>query len=131
MQGALDAPDPAKGVLAITRHPVMWGVALWALAHLTSQPNIRGLLFFGSLALVALVGSWLQQWRKAQLLGEKWRRFEDASSFWPFAALLAGRARLRPADIGMRTLIIALILWSAMLHFHSTLIGIPALPQLL
>jgi uncharacterized membrane protein len=126
-----DAPPTAKGVLAITRHPVMWGVALWALAHLANQPNMRGLLFFGALAFVALFGSWLQQRRKAKLLGETWRRFEEASSFWPFAALLAGRARLHPADIGMRTLIIALILWSATLYFHGALIGAPALPQLL
>jgi uncharacterized membrane protein len=131
MEDVLDDPDPAKGVLTITRHPVMWGVALWASAHLISQPNMRGLLFFGAFALTALAGSWLQQRRKARLLGEKWRRFEEATSFWPFAAILAGRARLRAADIGMRTVVIALALWSAMLHFHSTLIGVPALPQLL
>lgn len=130
-QAALDAPAPARGVLAITRHPVMWGVALWAAAHLASQPNLRGLLFFGGLGAVALGGSWLQQERKARSLGDRWARFEAATSFWPFAAIVAGRARLRLADFSLKTVIAALIVWLAFLLLHEPLIGVPALPQLL
>jgi uncharacterized membrane protein len=130
MEGALDAGNPAKGVLAITRHPVMWGIALWAAAHLASQSNLRGLLFFGGLGANALFGSWLQQQRKARQLGERWLRFQAVTSFWPFAAIIAGRARLRLSDIGPWTPIIALILWLAMVYFHNSLIGVPSMPQL-
>jgi uncharacterized membrane protein len=129
-QGVPDQPNPAIGMLAVTRHPVMWGVALWAIAHLTSQPNLRGVLFFGTFAAVALAGSRLQERRKAKQLGEKWRRFENATSFVPFAAIIAGRARFSAAEIGLKTPVIALVLWSAMLYLHGTLIGVPALPQL-
>jgi uncharacterized membrane protein len=31
-EGALDRPDPVWGVLRITRHPFLWGVAIWAAA---------------------------------------------------------------------------------------------------
>ena len=29
-------PDIARGMVRITRHPFLWGVALWALVHLIS-----------------------------------------------------------------------------------------------
>jgi uncharacterized membrane protein len=34
---SLDQAQPVRGMLRVTRHPFMWGVALWALAHLV--PN--------------------------------------------------------------------------------------------
>lgn len=129
--GVLDEANPVRGVLAITRHPMMWGISLWAAAHLISQPNLRALAFFGAFLATALFGAWLQQRRKAAQLGDKWRRFEAQTSFVPFAAIAAGRARLSVAGIGLKTFVIALILWLAMLHFHKLVIGVPALPQLL
>ena len=61
---ALRTPQVADGIFAITRHPVMWGVAIWAVTHMISQATWRGFAFFGSLAATALIGSWLQQNRK-------------------------------------------------------------------
>ncbi len=34
MTAALDQAEPARGVLRVTRHPLMWGVALWAASHI-------------------------------------------------------------------------------------------------
>ncbi len=50
-------PDatPATGVIRITRHPFMWGIALWALVHLVANGDVASVLFFGSLAVLALV----------------------------------------------------------------------------
>lgn len=129
-QAILDTPNPVQGVLAITRHPVMWGVTLWAAAHLISQPNLRGLLFFGTFISVAQFGSWLQQRRKAAQLGDKWGRFEEGTSFVPFVAIASGRARLNASSIGLRAFLIALIMWLIVLYFHQLVIGVPAMPQL-
>ena len=30
----LKSEDPARGIIRITRHPIMWGVMLWAAAHI-------------------------------------------------------------------------------------------------
>lgn len=129
-QNILEDDKPVRGVTAITRHPMMWGVSLWAAAHLISQPNLRGLLFFGTFLATALFGARLQEKRKEMQLGDKWRRYEAMTSFVPFAAIAAGRARLSLPEIGAKPFIIALILWMAALHFHKLVMGVSALPQL-
>lgn len=126
----LDRPGVAGGIFAITRHPIMWGIAIWAIAHLISRPDLRGLLFFGALAMVALFGSRSQEQRKAAEYGESWRRFAAQTSFFPFAALASGRARLDWARIGWRRLAIAAALWLAFLLLHRWLFGGAALPGL-
>jgi uncharacterized membrane protein len=123
----LDNPKVAGGVFAITRHPVMWGAAIWAITHMISQATLRGFLFFGAFAATALIGSWLQQKRKrASLPG--WSAFEAKTSFIPFAAILEGRAKLSLREIGWWRIAIAVILWAAILHFHAGLFGAPPLP---
>ena len=32
--GLLKSEDPARGMIRITRHPLMWGIMLWAASHL-------------------------------------------------------------------------------------------------
>ncbi|MGK3871081.1 NnrU family protein, partial [Enterococcus faecium] len=36
------APTP-RGVFTITRHPMMWAFALWALCHIAIMPNAANL----------------------------------------------------------------------------------------
>ncbi|MDZ7621641.1 MAG: NnrU family protein [Candidatus Competibacteraceae bacterium] len=93
MTDALDRSEPASGVLRITRHPVMWGVGLWALVHILANGDLASLLFFGALLLTALGGSWHLDRRMAKAEGERWQHFAAVTSFLPFAALLAGRQR--------------------------------------
>jgi len=37
----------AQGIVTVARHPFMWGVALWALAHLAPDGGLAGFLFGG------------------------------------------------------------------------------------
>jgi uncharacterized membrane protein len=32
--GSLRREDPARGIIRVTRHPVMWAIMLWAFAHI-------------------------------------------------------------------------------------------------
>jgi uncharacterized membrane protein len=124
----LDRRDAAGGVFAITRHPLMWAVAIWAIAHMLSQATARGFLFFGAFAATALVGAWLQEMRKRRALGGPWAAFEKKTSFIPFAAILQGRARLSLQTIGWWRLAIAILLWLAILAVHAWLFGVRPLP---
>ena len=61
---ALPAPNAAaaaqgapRGVYAITRHPMMWGFALWALAHALVVPTAAQFVLSGTIAFLALAGS--------------------------------------------------------------------------
>ena len=49
--------DPAPGILKVTRHPMMWAFGLWALAHIAANGDLRSLLLFGSMAVLALYGT--------------------------------------------------------------------------
>lgn len=121
--------DPsAPGVLAITRHPTMWGIALWAIGHLLVNGHGAALIFFGGLALLALVGPVFQERRKRAKLGEDWDRFVAVTSHVPFAAILAGRARLKLAGADWIRVAVAAILFAGLLAFHEALFGISPFP---
>lgn len=127
-EDALKTSEPWAGVFAITRHPLMWGIALWASLHLLNRPDMVSLLFFGTLALLAVGGSRLQENRKRKELGAAWKAFEKQTSFVPFAGIIDGSARLRLADIGGWRLAAATVLWAIMLTLHGRILGVPALP---
>jgi uncharacterized membrane protein len=92
----LRRPDLAPGAItAVTRHPVLWGFALWAGSHLVPNGDMRSLLLFGSLLAFALLGMVMTDRRARLRLGEHWPTIAGSSSFLPFAAALAGRTRLR------------------------------------
>ncbi len=122
--GALSREDAGTGIFAITRHPIMWGIGLWALAHLVSQANLRGLLFFGSLGLLAIGGAWLQDRRKAAEGGPDWSAFAAKTSFVPFQAIIQGRNRISLSRLPYRLLIAATLSWAAVLHAHQWLFGV-------
>ena len=116
MAAALDQPEPARGALRVTRHPVMWGVGLWAAVHILANGDLASLLFFGGFLLTALGGAWHLDRRLFTTQGERWRRFVASTSFVPFAALLRGQQRWvwaewrRPVAWGLGVFLVLLLL---------------------
>jgi uncharacterized membrane protein len=120
----LDEPEPVRGMLRVTRHPFMWGVALWAFAHMVPNGDLAAVVLFGTFALLALLGTRMIDRKFATRHGAKWRRFAAASSNLPFAAIVAGRQHLVLAEIGWRRVGIALALYIALLAVHPLLFGL-------
>ena len=77
-------PTP-RGVFAITRHPMMWGFALWAIVHIIVDPTPASFILAGAIGFLALVGSALQDGKKARLMGEAWEQWRARTAFVPFA----------------------------------------------
>lgn len=73
-----------KGVFAITRHPMMWGFALWAIVHLMVIAMPKALVFDGAIILLALAGAAGQDRKKAGLMGERWHEWTAQTAFVPF-----------------------------------------------
>lgn len=121
-----DASDPARGILRVTRHPVMWAVGLWALVHLLANADLAALIFFGSFMLLALAGSASLDARKTREHGPGWGVFVQTTSFVPFAAIIEGRQRLVWSEIGWRRLGVALALYLALMLAHPLFAGVPA-----
>jgi uncharacterized membrane protein len=121
--GALRHPEAARGILRITRHPLMWAIMLWAGAHMLAVGSLRSVVFFGGLLLLAAAGTTLQDARKAKALGEDWRRFAASTSNIPFAAIAQGRNKLAWREIGWWRPAAGLALCALLLTFHPWLFG--------
>jgi uncharacterized membrane protein len=72
-----------RGVFRVTRHPMMWGIGLWALSHIVLFANWRSVVTAFAMGLLALVGARLQDAKKERLMGEAWREWEEKTSYAP------------------------------------------------
>jgi uncharacterized membrane protein len=93
--GSVTAPNPAlmgmpaptgteRGVQRITRHPMMWAFALWAVVHGGLAGSGRTVLLAAAILILALVGARLQDGKKRGQMGAAWVAHEGATSFVPF-----------------------------------------------
>jgi uncharacterized membrane protein len=91
MPDALAAQTPS-GVFKATRHPMMWGFALWGIGHILVAPRIDNFIFAGSLVFLALVGSKAQEIKKTRLMGGQWVSWLRRTHFFvrPAALLRVG-----------------------------------------
>ncbi len=126
--GLLQRAEAARGVIKITRHPFMWGAALWALAHGLANGDLASLVFFGGFGVLALFGPFLIDRKMARAKGEAWQRFVAETSWLPFQALLARRTRLGLGEIGWWRLVLGLALYLVILLVaHEWVIGVPTM----
>lgn len=117
--------DPAPGILTITRHPVMWGIALWAISHIPPNGDAASLILFGGLAVLALGGTAAIDAKRRARDPEAFARLEAVTSNVPFAAIREGRTRL--ARIQPWRLLLAAAAYFALLVAHPGIAGAPAM----
>lgn len=129
------APDRAArrevtGILAVTRHPVMWGLGLWSLAHLAAVGDAAQALRFAVYAFLALAFLPRIEAKQRKKWGEAaWRDFAARSSSIPFLALLQGRARLDWREIGHARIAATVTIYlGLMLGLHEKIAGAAILP---
>ena len=94
LPGASGPKGGPKGVFAITRHPMMWGFALWAIVHLMLVATMKAIVFDAAILLLAGAGAALQDRKKAGLMGEAWHEWTAQTAFWPFTRGLANPGAL-------------------------------------
>ncbi|MFL0413403.1 NnrU family protein [uncultured Sphingomonas sp.] len=119
-----DVVPEARGVFAITRHPMMWGLAIWGLVHILVFPDPANIVLAGAIIILALVGAHLQDRKKEALQPEFWREWERRTSYWPFLAIAQHRARI--GKIGMHALGGGVTVWLVATWAHLPLAGWPA-----
>jgi uncharacterized membrane protein len=122
-------PGPAASV---TRHPVLWAFLLWALCHIPPNGDVVSLILFGGAALLAGGGLAALDRRMRRRLGEeRWRTLARCTSIVPFAAILAGRARIRMSGRLLLTVAAAAAAYAwFLLDGHARLIGLDPLAWL-
>jgi uncharacterized membrane protein len=112
MPDAMAAQQPF-GVFRVTRHPMMWGFALWGVAHILVAPRADNFVFVGSIIFLALVGAKAQERKKARLVGVEWDAWLRKTHFGLHLAALS-RVGLGPWFAG-------LLLWAAATWAHPYL----------
>lgn len=123
-------PQPVRGVLRITRHPVMWGIGLWALAHMVPNGDFASLLFFGTFAVLALLGTLFLDAKNRRRRAADFAPFELTTSNLPFLAIVQRRQDLGRAarEFGLGRLALVIVLYAALLHGHRWLFGAVPFP---
>ena len=114
----------ARGIQRITRHPMMNAFAIWAAVHIIGNGDLAGLVFFGTFFLTAALGMPSIDRKTADNDDYAWGQLERTTSILPFAAILAGRNRFVPAEIGWVVPAVGAALWLGLLIFHRSLIGV-------
>jgi uncharacterized membrane protein len=125
-----ERPDIVHGILRVTRNPFLWGVGLWALAHIVSTGDLASILMFGSIGALGLVGSVLIDAKKARRHGMQWKAFAALTSSVPFLAIAQRRQQLVVAEIGWWRVALAVALFLAALFGHRWAFGVSPLARL-
>jgi uncharacterized membrane protein len=107
-----------KGVFRVTRHPMMWGIGLWAVSHMALFWSIRTMVTALAMGVLALVGAKLQDAKKEALMGEAWGQWESRTSYWPRWGQLF--------SVGAVPLIAGTALWLGGSWLHLGRAGSPA-----
>lgn len=122
--GAIAAP---RGMIRVTRHPMLCSFVLWAVVHVLGTGELADAVFFGTFLATALAGMPSIDAKLARRDPAGWQALAAATSILPFQAIRQGRNRLVLREIGWVTLAIAVVAWAAMLWLHPVLFGVSPL----
>jgi uncharacterized membrane protein len=117
-----------RGILAVTRHPVMWGLGLWSLTHLAVVAEAAEALRYAAFAALALLFlPRIEAKQRAKWGAAVWAEFAARSSNVPFVAMAQGRAHLRWREIGALRLVATAVLTTAIVWWlHPSIASVPA-----
>lgn len=108
----------------LARHPMLAGVALWALAHVLATGALGHLFLFGALALYAPAAMVASDRRDAARDPKAFERRRATTSLVPFATL----ARAGVTGLDVKGPVAGVVAWLAFLALHPWLFGVSALP---
>jgi uncharacterized membrane protein len=93
-----------SNVKRFTRHPMLWGTFIWAVAHLFANGDLRSLLLFGSFGAWALFDMWSANRRGAAL-------------------------KERPVSLRFEAVVVVagIVGYALLAYFHAALFGVPAI----
>jgi uncharacterized membrane protein len=127
-EGVLTRDPEPRGMQRISRHPFLWGVAIWAAFHIAANGDVASIVLFATFLAVALVGTRSIDGKRARALGAQWTDYEARTSNVPFLAIVQGRNRLVLREIGWLRPLLALGVFAALVALHPMLFGAYPLP---
>ena len=123
-EGAAAKEGTVKGVLRITRHPFLWGVAIWAAFHTAANGDEASVIFFGTFVLLSISGTFSIDAKRRRKMGAAWDAFAAKTSNIPFA-----RGGVRLGELFDWRLAVAVVAFLAVLLGHARLFGVSPFPN--
>ncbi len=112
----------AYGLTRITRHPVFAAAFLFGLAHIAVIGGLGDLVFFGGFVAFAWAGSSHQDRRKSRDV-PGYAEFQAATSFVPFAAIVAKKQPFPGRELRWGMIVLALIVFYVVRLYHPAVFG--------
>lgn len=122
------AKREVTGILRITRHPFLWGVALWAAFHLAANGDAASVVFFGTFLVLAVAGTYSIDAKRARKMADGWIEFAGRTSNVPFGAILAGRNSLHLGELLSFRQAAAVATFLGLLFAHAWLFSVSPFP---
>ena len=117
-----------RGIFRLTRHPMLWGFAIWATVHVLGNGDVASILFFGAFLVTALAGMPSIDAKIAARAPDAWRALAASTSILPGLAVLQGRNRLAWRELGWLVPLGGALLWLVLLFGHRHVIGVSPVP---
>lgn len=124
--GETAAGQEPRGILRITRHPMLWSFGLWSVVHVIANGDGAALLFFGSFAVTAFAGMPSIDAKVAERAPADWASFAARTSIVPFAAIVEGRNRIAWGEAMPIAFGGGILLWLGLILVHPKAFGVPA-----
>ncbi len=116
--------DPVRpGIVRLCKHPVPWGLGLWAVSHCVVNGDLASLIVFGLFAGLSALGPVLLNRKSKRSLGQdNWRRLaQEVDQTSVLSAF---------TQIGAARYLSGLLLYGLLLFGHGPVIGISPLDGL-
>ncbi len=122
-----DPLDP--GIAAVTRHPLIWAMALWSGAHLLPNGDLAHVILFGSFLGLSLAALRIfdARARRAMSAQEAQIAFRATALLSPLPLFSPVWREMNESALSLRVAI-AIVLWAVILWWHQAVIGVSPLP---
>jgi uncharacterized membrane protein len=124
-RGAFNPLRP--GPVGVVRHPILWALLIWSLAHVAANGDVSHIALFGTFAAMSVLAMASTDRRRQAKLGlPEWNRLAARAPQYPLLASL--RAGWRPALSGTVLLhvLLALAVYLLLVAGHIWFAGVPA-----
>jgi uncharacterized membrane protein len=121
--------DPAQpGVAAVTRHPMLWALVLWAGAHLLANPDLAHGILFGLFLTVSVLSMRLFDRRAQEADAERWPEMRSTTAILSLRPLAWRRFWQRNAGVLAGRFAVAFVLYAVLYVLHLPVIGVSPIP---
>ncbi|MGZ5940360.1 MAG: NnrU family protein [Rhizomicrobium sp.] len=126
--GAASKAETVRGILRVTRHPFLWGVAIWSAIHLGANGDLASIILFGTFLALSGFGTFSIDAKRKRKMGVAWTAFASRTSNLPFAAIVSGRNSLKVGEYLDWRFLAAIAIFVVVLFAHARVIGVSPFP---